>query len=149
MGRLHPQKGFDLLLEAFSRIKDQYPDWSLTILGDGPLREQIESLRDELGLKGRVHLPGAVKNPHQVLKQAELFVLSSRREGFSLALLDAMSYGLPVVAFDCRSGPREIIRDGVDGVLVPPEDVGAMAEALGRLMSDESERNRLAFNGLV
>lgn len=144
MGRFYPQKGLDLLLKAFARIKDRHPDWTVTILGDGPLRPDLESLRDTLGLEDRVHLPGRVKNPHEVLAQAELFVLPSRSEGWPMALGEAMSCGLPVIASDCRTGPREMIRDGVDGVLVPPEDVEALATAMGQLMSDESARKRLA-----
>ncbi len=144
MGNFYPQKGFDLLLKALARLKDRHPAWTLTILGEGPLRTQIESLRDALGLNDRVHLPGRVKNPHHVLKQADLFVLSSRWEGWPMALAEAMSCGLPVIAADCRMGPREIVRDGVDGVLVPPEDVEALAAAMDKLMSDESTRKRLA-----
>lgn len=144
MGRFYPQKGFDLLLKAFVRLKDRYPDWTVTILGDGPLRPQLESLRDALGLEDRVNLPGRVKNPHEILAQAELFVLSSRWEGWPMALAEAMACGLPVIAADCRTGPREIIRDGVDGVLVPPEDVEALAAAMDQLMANDSERRRLA-----
>lgn len=144
MGLFFPQKGFDMLLKAFARVKDRYPDWSLTIIGDGPLRVEMESLRDELGLRGRVHMPGLVKAPHQVFKQADLFVMSSRWEGWPTVLTEAMSCGLPVVAFDCRTGPREIIRDGVDGVLVPPQDVESLAAALAGMMSDEPKRERLA-----
>ena len=144
MGRFYPQKGFDLLLRAFAELKDQYPDWTVTILGDGPLRPNLEALRDALRLEDRVHLPGRVKHPHRVLMQADLFVLSSRSEGWPMALAEAMSCGLPVIATDCRCGPREMIQDGVDGVLVPPEDVEGLATAMDQLMSDESERKRLA-----
>jgi glycosyltransferase involved in cell wall biosynthesis len=144
MGKFHHQKGFDLLLKAFARLKDQYPNWTLTILGDGPLRKSIESLRDELGLVGRVLLPGVVRNSHQVLQQADIFVMSSRWEGWSMALMEALSCGLPVIATDCRCGPREMIQDRVNGVLVPTEDTEALADTMARLMSDESERKHLA-----
>jgi glycosyltransferase involved in cell wall biosynthesis len=144
MGKFHHQKGFDLLLKAFARLKDQYPNWTLTILGDGPLRKSIESLRDELGLVGRVLLPGVVRNSHQVLQQADIFVMSSRWEGWSMALMEALSCGLPVIATDCRCGPREMIQDRANGVLVPTEDTEALADTMARLMSDESERKHLA-----
>lgn len=148
MGSFYRQKGFDMLLEAFALVKDHYPDWNLTIFGDGPLRMEIESLRDELGLSGRVHLPGLVKNPCGVFRQADLFVMSSRWEGWPTVLMEAMACGVPPVAFDCRTGPQEIIRDGLDGVLVPPEDVESLAAALDGLMSNESERRRLASNSV-
>lgn len=144
MGRLIYQKGFDILLSAFQKLANRYPNWQLLILGEGELRIELENLRDNLGLSGQVFFPGAISNPFPVLKRAKLFVMASRFEGFPMAHGEAMACGLPIVSTDCPSGPREIIRDGVDGILVPNEDMSALATAMERLMSNESERKRLA-----
>ena len=144
IGRLHPQKGFDLLLKAFARLKTKYPDWQIVILGEGPMRADLEALRAELQLTDRVHLPGLVTNVTEYLYQADLFVMPSRFEGFPMALCEAMACGLPVLAADCLSGPRDIIDDGVNGVLVATEDVTALAAGLDALMSDPAKRQQLA-----
>jgi GalNAc-alpha-(1->4)-GalNAc-alpha-(1->3)-diNAcBac-PP-undecaprenol alpha-1,4-N-acetyl-D-galactosaminyltransferase len=144
IGRLQPQKGFDLLIKAFSQLRHKYPDWQLTILGEGPIRGDLEQLRSQLQLTERVHLPGQVQNVNAYLRQADIFVLSSRFEGFPMSLCEAMACGLPVLATDCLSGPREIITDGVDGMLVATEDIDALACGLDALMSDPAKRQQLA-----
>jgi glycosyltransferase involved in cell wall biosynthesis len=144
MGRLTHQKGFDLLLQAFSRIAERHPDWQLLILGEGDLRNDLERQRAELGLTDRVQLPGVVIDPYPVLRSSDMFVMASRFEGFPYALLEAMACGLPVIYADCPSGPGEIINNGSDGILTPTGDVEALAIAMDRLMNDEGERQRLA-----
>lgn len=144
MGRLVPQKGFDLLLRAFADLAPAHADWRLMILGDGPERPHLEALARELRLTGLAVFPGRTAWPWAALRLAELFVLPSRYEGFPNALLDALACGVPAVAFDCPSGPAEILRPEVDGLLVPPEDVPALAAALARLMDDEPLRRALA-----
>jgi GalNAc-alpha-(1->4)-GalNAc-alpha-(1->3)-diNAcBac-PP-undecaprenol alpha-1,4-N-acetyl-D-galactosaminyltransferase len=148
MGRLTRQKGFDILLPAFKICAERHPSWSLLILGEGEQRRSLEALVVELGLTGRVRLPGLVQDPTLILRGVDLFIMPSRYEGFPNALLEAMSCGLAVIATDCHSGPREIIRDGIDGMLVPPDDVGALASAMNRLLTVEAERHRLGVKAV-
>jgi len=137
------QKGFDILIEVFADLAKKHRDWSLVLLGDGPERSIIEQKTKELNLEQRVLLPGNVKDVHSILVQGDLFVLSSRYEGFPNALCEAMACGLPAVSFDCPTGPGEIIRDGMDGILVNPEDWKGLETALSRLMGSEPMRKEM------
>lgn len=142
MGRLVPLKGFDLLIKAFG-ICDQNM-WSLIIMGEGDQRSTLEALIKERGLESKVLLPGNIKEPSAVLQNADIFVLSSRIEGFPMVILEAMSCGLPVISFDCKTGPGTIINNGIDGILVPAEDVDALASSMSYLMNNKEERLRLS-----
>jgi len=144
MGRLVPQKGFDVLLAAFARVAMLYADWNLEIWGDGPQRVALERLRDSLGLAGRVSFPGRTRQSYDVMRRASMFVMSSRREGFPTVLGEAMACGIPVISFDCPSGPRELIRNGIDGLLIPANDVVALAAGIERLIVDRRFARELA-----
>lgn len=144
VGRLDMQKGFDWLIESFSVLARKYPGWDLVILGEGPLRTTLEGQVRASGLEKRLFLPGRAGNVGEWYERANLYVLSSRFEGFPNTLAEAMAYGLPAVSFDCDTGPRDIIRHGVDGLLVPPGNVVALTSALGRLMGDAAIRQQFA-----
>jgi GalNAc-alpha-(1->4)-GalNAc-alpha-(1->3)-diNAcBac-PP-undecaprenol alpha-1,4-N-acetyl-D-galactosaminyltransferase len=144
LGRLSWEKGYDLLIKSFAKVADAHPSWTLEIWGRGGDREKLESYAAQLGVGDRVTLGGFTADTDDVLARADLYVQPSRREGFPNALCEAMASGLPVVAFASSPGVRMIVRDGIDGVLVPKEQVGSMARTLDRLMRDEGERTRLA-----
>jgi len=142
IGRMDQDKGFDLLLEAFARVAN-HSEWRLVIAGTGPDRDALEVQARALDIRDRVEFPGLVADTQTLLSQSSIFVLPSRTEGFPNVLLEAMAAGLPVVAADCRHGPREVIRHAEDGLLVAPEDPETLAEAIRRLIEDPSERERL------
>ena len=143
VGRLVHQKGFDLLINAFATVAPAFPDWKLVIWGEGPERASLERLRAAVGLNDRVLLPGISEHPGGWVEGSDAFVLSSRYEGWGNVLLEAMASGLAVVSFDCQWGPSEMIQDGVDGLLVPREDLTALSEALAKIMEDQGLRERL------
>lgn len=143
VGRLSHEKGIDLLLAAFTDVASRFPDWSLVIVGSGPERQRLEAQALELGISGRCDFLGEVREVATVMKDASLFVLPSRTEGFPNSLCEAMACGITSVATDCPSGPRHIVSDGVDGVLVPTENAQALAQAMSALMADPTTRRRL------
>lgn len=144
VGRLAPEKGFDLLIDAFARAAPGHPGWNLVILGEGPLRAELERRIAEHGLGARTAMPGFDAHVRKAMRRADLFVLSSRYEGFPNALLEAMTEGLACLSFDCDAGPRELIDHRQNGWLVPAGDVQALAGALDILMGDAGLRAQLA-----
>ncbi len=128
-GRLHPQKGFDVLMRAFAVARATTP-CKLIIMGEGEERAQLEALARELSITEDVSLVGFVENPYAMMSRASAFAMSSRSEGFSLVLLEALACGAPVVATDCASGPSEILAQGRYGILVPVDDFKALAKGI-------------------
>lgn len=142
-GRLVPQKGFDLLIPAFAAVAAAFPEWTLRIFGTGPSQRRLQEGIDEHGMGGRIRLMGRSDRIHEELAQASIYALSSRIEGLPMAMIEAMGHALPIAAFDCPTGPADVLTHGKDGLLVPPRDVGGLGEALARLMGDPELRARL------
>jgi glycosyltransferase involved in cell wall biosynthesis len=142
-GRLLSQKGFDMLLDAFALVSARHPDWELRIFGSGPWQARLTAQIDRLGLTGRAHLKGATTRLDDELAAASIFVLSSRFEGLPMVLLEAMAAGLPPVAFDCPTGPGEVIGNGTSGLLVPPTDTAALAAGICALIEDPDRRRAM------
>lgn len=143
VGRLTSEKGFDLLLRAFARLERQFPEWRVSIIGQGAERDALLRLREELHLTQRIEFLGEVREVDRWLARAGLLVHPSRREGFPNAVLEAMGMGLAVISTDCRAGPAEIIADGINGRLVPVDDVEALARVMAELMASSSSREVL------
>lgn len=146
VGRLSEVKGHDRLITAFADVAQRHPGWRLVIYGEGPERARLESLVMRLGVGAQVFLPGTTEDVYGALSNADIFAMSSYTEGFPMGLAEAMATGLPCVSFDCPTGPRELIRDGVDGLLVANGDVRALTSAISKLIDDESLRQRLGEN---
>jgi GalNAc-alpha-(1->4)-GalNAc-alpha-(1->3)-diNAcBac-PP-undecaprenol alpha-1,4-N-acetyl-D-galactosaminyltransferase len=148
MGRLVPAKQFSRLIDAFLELAADHPDWDLVIWGEGPLRDVLSRQIQEAGLASRITLAGRTDAPWRELSQANAFVLTSAIEGFPNVLLEAMALGLPCIAFDCPSGPREITRGGQDALLIPAGDQKALVRNLNGLLGDADLRDRLAHRAL-
>lgn len=137
VGRLVPQKDFPLLLRAFAKVKEKR-EARLIILGEGPLKDDLESLVVKLRLSSDVELLGFVDNPYAYMRKSALFVLSSAWEGFGNVLVEAMACGTPVVSTDCPSGPAEILEGGKWGRLTAVGDVQALSDAINEALEDRT-----------
>ncbi|SEB57501.1 Glycosyltransferase involved in cell wall bisynthesis [Nocardioides exalbidus] len=147
-GRLAPEKQFEHVVDAFWRIRDEVPGWTLRIWGDGPRADNLAAQVRKLELEDRVDLPGSTDDLGSEWARTSVAVLASRGEGYPLVLQEAMSAGVPTVSYDCPSGPREIITPDVDGLLVPPGSKPALAAAMLRIATDDDLRTRLGAAAL-
>ncbi len=144
VGRLTEQKRFDLLINAFADVADDFPEWSLTIWGEGEARADLERQCARVGLGDRIRLPGLTPEPGSWIETADVFALSSDYEGWPNVVLEAMAAGLPIVSTDCPFGAREMLDGGACGLLVPTANAAALAGGLRLLMSDRALREDLA-----
>jgi glycosyltransferase involved in cell wall biosynthesis len=144
--RLNAQKDFVTLLRAFREVREQIES-RLVIVGDGELRGEIMDRAREIGIEKDLVITGFQQNPYRLIKSADVFVLSSFFEGFGNVIVEAMALNVPVVATDAPSGPSEIIQDQVNGILVPVQDHGTMANAVINLLTDRGLREKIIAGG--
>ncbi|MGO2121052.1 MULTISPECIES: glycosyltransferase family 4 protein [unclassified Psychrobacter] len=146
VGRLHREKGFDLLLEAWLQVASILPEWTLKIVGEGEERAQLTKFIEANQITESVELVGATDNVGHYYREAEIFCLSSRVEGFGMVLTEALSFGLPIVSFDCWPGPAEVL-EGTGSILVPENNVDQLALALIGLMQDDEQKKTISLKG--
>ncbi|MEQ4717042.1 glycosyltransferase family 4 protein [Nonomuraea sp. B19D2] len=148
VGRLTRIKGFHRLITAWETVAAAHPDWKLRIYGTGPQEENLAQQIREAGLEDKVELPGPTSDVGAELEKASIFVLSSRHEGFPMTILEAMGKGLAIVSFNSPHGPKEMITNEVDGLLVKPRTNANLAESIIRVIEDEPLRRSLAAGAL-
>lgn len=148
-GRLTSEKGFDRLIAIMAPILKRHEDWHLDIAGDGNMFEELERIIDREEIGDNIHLIGRVDDLRAKYKKYAMYVLPSYREGLPLVLLEAQINKLPIIAFDIMTGPREIIKDGVDGFLIADNDYTDMREKVNMLMENRDERIRLSNNSSI
>lgn len=144
IGRLTEQKGFDRLIDAWRQIARLAPSWQLLIVGDGPARPALQRQIAQAGLEHQVTLLPATQDVASYYRQASVYLMTSRYEGLPMVLIEALSFGLPLVAYDCPTGPAELITSGVNGYLVPDGDRPQFCERVMALITDHALRQRFA-----
>lgn len=150
VGRLDYQKGYDLLIDVWKNVNTKYPDWKLDIYGDGSLKDEIQKKINDLHLSKSITLCGRTHNIAEEYASHSIFVMTSRTEALGLVLIEAASCGLPLIAFDCPSGPRDIITDGKNGFLIPKVgDVETMAEKICQLIENDNLRKQMGENAKI
>lgn len=147
LGRLAHEKGYDLLIEAWAQIEQNYPKWSLAIYGDGEEQDKLKKMIADRHLKNII-LKGVTCDVKAVYDNASFYVMSSRYEGFGMVLIEAQSRGLPVVSFDCPSGPAEILHHDIDGILVQNGSAPALAEAMIKMIGNPQLRQAMSRQAL-
>ena len=143
VGRLDYQKSFDRLIMAWEKVHEKMQDWRLDIFGQGEWKDMLQGMIDDRGLQDVVRVNAPTKNIGKEYSESSMLVMSSHYEGFPMVMVEAMACGLPAVSFDFKCGPKDIIKDGENGVIVTDGDIDALAEAMMRLMGDDELRKRM------
>ena len=146
VGRLDYQKSFDRLILVWEKVHEKMPDWRLDMFGQGEWKAMLQGMIDERGLQDCVRLNGPTKDIGKEYAESSMLVMSSHYEGFPMVMIEAMACGLPAVCFDFKCGPRDIIVEGENGLIVPDGDIEGLAEAMMTLMEDEELRKRMGKN---
>lgn len=146
VGRLAKIKQFDLMIEVFDQIRTKFPKAELYIYGEGMERNHLEGMIKQLSLGNKVFLPGSTDNVYEALNNSDIYLMTSKQEGFPNALCEAMATGVPVVAFECHEGLRDIVKNGENGFLVPPDDVNTMVEHIEILIQNDDLRYTFSRN---
>lgn len=149
VGRYVHQKGFDMLISAWQNVSEKHPDWILNIYGEGDLKENYQQQITQLGLSESCFLKEPVKNIFDKYAESSIFLLSSRYEGFGMVIIEAMSCGLPVVSFSCPCGPKDIISDGDNGLLVEPNNILQFSNKINYLIENEKFRANMGNHSLL
>lgn len=146
IGRLSYQKGYPLLIEAWAKVAEKYPDWTLSVYGEGEDKHELVKMISRKGVRRSMFIHPVEKYVQKEYENSSVYVMSSLYEGFGLVLTEAMAYGLPCVSFDCPSGPAEIITNGEDGIIVEHKNVDKLADALIFLIKDKTLREEMGEN---
>lgn len=148
MGRFSPEKGFDSLIKIWQKVAPVHNDWKLKIIGDGVDKSMLMQMVADYNLQSSITFYPPSNNVADYYTEASLFLLTSRWEGFGMVLIEAKSFGLPIVSFDCPNGPRLIIKHGEDGLLIPDQDINAFATTLNNLLTNAERLNLLGAQAL-
>lgn len=146
IGRLHPQKGYDLMIKSMIPIFSNYPDWKLDIYGEGDDRDDLTKLIEDSGLKNNIFLKGYTKDIKKEIRNSSICLVTSRYEGFPMSIVESLALGTPVIAFDCPEGPKELLKNGA-GILVKYLDVVEFSKSVESLIKNEDKRESCRENG--
>ncbi|WP_216936729.1 glycosyltransferase family 4 protein [Acinetobacter sp. BY484] len=150
VGRLTRVKGYDLLIEAWKKVCDLNSEWKLYIVGSGEEKQSLEILATQLGIRDRIKFTGQTNDVRSFYQKSSIFCLSSRNEGLPMVLLEAQAYGLPIVAFDCDTGPSEIVVNKKNGFLVPNGNIDSLASHLNEVINfEEKKYKKMVFESFL